>query len=139
MGYFLIQYSVRLVLRIAFQADRVTLDQRLLILEVGMCPCSANHMDKHPRCTLPKTITYDGRGSWAAFYQKFTLYTDEASMTVKQRRNNLCWCLQGKASEIFSTLTQRNPHMDYIELKLERRFGVRDLPETSQIEFQYAK
>ena len=90
---------------------------------------------------VPKTISFDGKGSWGAFYQKFTLFADESRWSSSQRKNNLCMCLQGKASEVFAALTQRDPFMDYFDLvgKLERRFGVRDLPETSQIEFQYAK
>ena len=72
---------------------------------------------------------------------KFSLYADEARWNTMQHKNNLCLCLQGKASEVFAALTQRDPDLDFFELvgKLERRFGVRELPETSQIEFQYAR
>ena len=91
--------------------------------------------------SLPKTIIFDGKGSWVAFYQKFSLFADEACWNAMQFKNNLCLCLQGKASEVFAALTQRDPDLDFFELvgKLERRFGVRELPETSQIEFQYAR
>ena len=91
--------------------------------------------------SIPRTITFDGKGSWAAVYQKFSLYANEAVWSSAQRKKNLCLCLQGKASEIFVALTQRDPDMDIYILvgKLERRFGIRELPETSRIEFQCAK
>ena len=108
---------------------------------VGGRTSSAWDNDGRMPDTLPKTIITDGRGSWAAFYQKFSLYADEARWSSAQRKKNLCLCLQGKASEIFAALTQRDPDMDIFELvgKLERRFGIRELPETSQIEFQCAR
>ena len=42
---------------------------------------------------LPKTITYDGKGSWQAFFAKFTSFADECNWSAKRRKNNLCWCL----------------------------------------------
>ncbi|XP_063954859.1 uncharacterized protein LOC135153918 [Lytechinus pictus] len=90
---------------------------------------------------VPKSISYDGRGSWMAFIQKFNKFADNAQWTTAQRQDNLCWCLQGRASEAFAAVTQRDPGIDYFDLlgKLDRRFGARELPETSQIEFQYAQ
>lgn len=90
---------------------------------------------------LPRTITYDGKGSWKAFIQKFSKFADSAGWTAEQRKDNLCWSLDGRASEVYATLTERDPYLDYFNLltKLERRFGVRELPETSQMEFQCAK
>ena len=108
---------------------------------VGGRTSSAWGNDERMSASLPKTIIFDGKGSWAAFYQKFSLYADEARWSSAQRKKNLCLCLQGKASEVFAALTQRDPDMDIFELvgKLERRFGIRELQETSQIEFQYAR
>ena len=69
--------------------------------------------DERMPATFPKTIIFDSKGSWAAFYQKFSLYADEARWNTTQRNNNLCLCLQGKASEVFAALTQRDPDLDF--------------------------
>ena len=46
------------------------------------------------------------------------------------------WCLDGKASEYYDLLIERNQDMAYMDLirKLEKRFGFRELPETAQEE-----
>ena len=94
---------------------------------------------RHP--TLPKTITYDGKSSWQAFFAKFTSYADECKWSAKQRKNNLCWCLESKASEFYALLVEREPNLEYFDLiqKLEKRFGLRDLPEATQLQFNYAR
>jgi hypothetical protein len=45
------------------------------------------------------------------------------------------WCLDGKASEYYALLVERNQEMGYMDLirKLEKRFGFRELPETAQV------
>jgi hypothetical protein len=56
-------------------------------------------------------------------------------------RDQLCWCLDGKASEYYALLVERNQEMVYMDLirKLEKRFGFRELPETAQVQFNNAR
>ena len=55
-------------------------------------------------------------------------------------RDQLCWCLDGKASEYYALLVERNYDMAYKDLilKIEKRFGFRELPETAQVQFTNA-
>ena len=95
----------------------------------------------HRNPTLPKTITYNGKSSWQAFFSKFTSFADECNWSAKQRKNNLCWCLESKASELYALLSEREPNLEYFDLvkKIEKRFGLRDLPEATQMQFNYAR
>ena len=90
---------------------------------------------------VPRALTYDGRGNWQAFNTKFSLYADECGWDNKQRKNQLCWSLEGKASEYYTMLLSREPHIEYPVLlqRLGRRFAFRELSETSQVQFNYAK
>ena len=49
--------------------------------------------------------------------------------------------LDGKASEYYALLVERNQDMAYMDLirKLEKRFGFRELPETAQVQFNNAR
>ena len=49
--------------------------------------------------------------------------------------------LDGKASEYYALLVERNQEMVYVDLiwKLEKRFGFRELPETAQVQFNNAR
>ncbi len=90
--------------------------------------------------TLPKSISFDGKGDWRAFSTKFTTFAEGQRWSTKERKNNLCWSFEGKASEYYSRLVERDPQIDYFEIlrKMERRFDIRDLPETAQVYFSYA-
>ena len=91
--------------------------------------------------SMPKTISYDGVGSWHAFYAKFRAFASECKWTVKECKNQLLWCLEGKASEFFTLLVDRYPRAEYYDLinRMERRFGYEELPEAIQLEFAYAR
>ena len=56
-------------------------------------------------------------------------------------RDQLCWCLDGKASEMYALLVERNHDMAYKDLiiKIEKQFGFRELPETAQVQFSNAR
>ena len=86
---------------------------------------------------IPRTISYDGTGSWRAFYAKFHSYAEEQQWNGKQRKNYLCWVLQGKASEYFANLVERESTLEYFDLVryLEKRFAEADLPETWRLHF----
>ena len=49
--------------------------------------------------------------------------------------------VDGKASEYYALLVERNQDMAYMDLirKLETRFGFRELPETAQVQFNNAR
>ncbi len=92
------------------------------------------------RPQVPKSISFDGRKDWKAFQTKFNMFADEHQWTANQRKQNLCWCLEDKASEFYSRLVARDPEMDYFAIvnQLARRFDLNELPESSQIHFTYA-
>lgn len=90
---------------------------------------------------IPKAITYDGRSSWQAFYTKFSKYAEVQHWSAKECKDYLCWCLDGKASEFYALLIERNRELEFFDLvrKLEKRFGYKDLPETAHIQFMQAR
>ena len=90
---------------------------------------------------LPKMLKYDGRDSWNAFQMKFQRYAEMRDWTPAECRDNLCFCLEGKASEYYSILLQRDGLMGFRETmqKLEKRFGFAEIPETAQIKLQSLK
>ena len=89
----------------------------------------------HKPVTVPRHISYDGTGSWRSFFVKFTTFAEEQQWTGRQRKNNLCWCLQGKASDYFAMVMEREPNLEYFDLvrRLEKRFSTSDLPSTLRI------
>ncbi len=97
--------------------------------------------DKGRRWQLPKTVKYDGKGNWQAFFTKFARYAEMSGWDAQECKDQLCFCLEGKASEYYALVAERNNEVDYTDLvqKLEKRFGFREIPETAQIQFQNAK
>ena len=91
--------------------------------------------------SLPRTIAFDGMGSWQAFIAKFRLFADESHWDMSQRKNHLCWALDGEASKYTAMILEREPYITYSVLaeKLEKRFTKRELPEVSQMHFTYAR
>ena len=81
----------------------------------------------HKSVSWPKSMVFDGRGSWQAFITKFNLDAEAFGWTLSQRRNRLCWCLGGSASEYVSLLVKHEPHLGFVDLvrKLEKRFASR--------------
>jgi hypothetical protein len=86
-------------------------------------------------------LKFDGKSNWKAFYAKFSRYAEVSEWTEGECREQLCWCLDGKASEYYALLVERNHDMAYKDLilKLEKRFGCRELPETAQVQFNNAR
>ena len=101
---------------------------------------SAERISSRP-VMLPRTITFNGSGSWQAFITKFTSFADEHDWNSRQRKTQLCWCLDGKASEYYASLLEREPNIGYsgIIYKLQVRFGPCELPEVSQMRFTNAR
>ncbi len=90
---------------------------------------------------LPKSLKFDGKSNWKAFYAKFSRYAEVSEWSEGECRDQLCWCLDGKASEYYALMVERNHEMPYRDLlgKLEKRFGFRELPETAQVQFSNAR
>lgn len=92
---------------------------------------------------LPKTLKFDGSDNWKAFQTKFEryMYVELKNWTPLECRDNLCFCLEGKASEYYAIILQRDGIMGYRETmqKLEKRFGYAEIPETAQIKLQSLK
>ena len=89
---------------------------------------------------LPKSICFDGKGDWQSFITKFHAFADKHRWDSSDRQSNLCWVLEGNASEFFTRILKREPTIDYFVLlqRMERRFDLKDLPETSQMLFSSA-
>ncbi len=97
-----------------------------------------NNLKEPPQ--LPKSISYDGKKDWKSFITKFNTFAREQRWNTRERKNNLCWCLDDKAGEFYARLVERDPDLDYFDIldRLERRFDLKELPETAQVYFQYA-
>ncbi|CAG2220118.1 unnamed protein product [Mytilus edulis] len=87
---------------------------------------------------MPKNLKYTGKGNWKAFYTKFTGYAEAAGWTDKQKREQLCWCLEDKASDFYTVLLESNKDIAFstVVTKMVKRFGFQEPQETSQIQFQ---
>ena len=77
--------------------------------------------------SLPMSLKFDGKSNWKAFYATFSHYAEVSEWTEGEYRDQLCWCLDGKASEYYALLVERNQDMAYMDLirKLEKRFDFR--------------
>ena len=55
-----------------------------------------------------------------------------------ESRDNLCFRLQGQASEYYAMFVENegNMHYQYIMKRLEKRFGFAEIPEAAQIKLQ---
>ncbi|VDI42212.1 Hypothetical predicted protein [Mytilus galloprovincialis] len=75
------------------------------------------------------------------FTPKFQRYADRLSWTTTERKDQLCWCLHGKAGDYYANLIDRDQGVDYFDVihKLEKRFNFQDLPETLQVQFMSAR
>jgi len=86
-------------------------------------------------------LKYTGKTSWKVFYTKIRGYAHTAGWTEEQKKDQLLWSLENKAGEYFTSLLERDPLNTYPEIieKLEKRFGLLDVPEMSMIQFQNCK
>lgn len=90
--------------------------------------------------TIPKNLSYDGKGNFSAFRQKFDTYADAYDWSAGECKSCLCWSLTGKASDFYATITEMDEGMtfNHIMTRLEKRFGEKDLDETAQVRFHQA-
>lgn len=90
--------------------------------------------------SLPKSLSYDGKSNWLAFYRKFDRYAEASGWSKDECLDALCWCLTGKAADFYALLTESEERLTYSRVihRLEKRFGSKELPETSYARFQQA-
>jgi hypothetical protein len=79
-------------------------------------------------------LKFDGKSNWKAFYAKFSRYAEVGEWTEGECRNQLCWCLDGKASEYYALLVERNHDMAYkdVIMKIENGLGLENSPKESR-------
>ena len=84
---------------------------------------------------MPNNFTYNGSAKWRSFFKKFSTFADEQGWDAKERKNHLCYSLDGKASDFYASITEKEPDLEYFDLvsKLERIFDFQELPETVQL------
>ena len=84
---------------------------------------------------LPKSLKFTGDGYWDAFQLKFTRYMEMKNWIPAEAKDYLCFALEGKASEYFATIINREAAVGYAEImqKLDKRFGQKEIPRTTQV------
>ncbi|XP_071122022.1 uncharacterized protein [Mytilus edulis] len=90
---------------------------------------------------LQKSLKYDGKTNWQAFYAKFSRLCQVSGWSSGECKDQLCWSLDGKPSEFYALLVERRHDLSYEDLvsKLAKRFGFNELPETAQVQFNIAR
>ncbi|XP_052098908.1 uncharacterized protein LOC127733629, partial [Mytilus californianus] len=83
---------------------------------------------------LQKSLKYDGKTNWQAFYAKFSRLCQVSGWSQGECKDQLCWSLDGKPSEFYALLVERRHDLSYEDLvsKLAKWFGFNELPETAQ-------
>jgi hypothetical protein len=51
------------------------------------------------------SLKFDGKSNWKAFYAKFSRYAEVSEWTEGECRDQLYWCLDGKASEYYAGIS----------------------------------
>ena len=98
---------------------------------------SSKHGDprKHP-----KALRFDGKSNWLSFKKKFDSYRKVMKWSEAESKDYLMWSLEGKALDFFtiSASDMEKYSLRKIMKKLEARFGVKELTETSTARFRQA-
>ena len=100
-----------------------------------------NNNNRHERETVPKTLSYDGKENWNAFETKFRRFAELRDWTPRDCKDNLCIVLKGAASEYFTVLNSRDAGLTFEDfmMKLKKRFGFSEIPETARVKFDSLK
>ena len=88
----------------------------------------------------PKALRFDGNTNWLSFKKKFDSYRKVMRWSEEESKDYLMWSLEGKALD-FLTITKidlEKYSFRKIMKKLETRFGVKELTETSKAKFRQA-
>ena len=72
--------------------------------------------------------------------KKYTLFAHSQGWNDNEMSDNLCWCLEGKASDFYMMYAdnKKTTPFKYWVSKFERRFGFIELPETALINLSNA-
>jgi hypothetical protein len=75
--------------------------------------------------SLPKHLTFNGKGNWSAFRLKFTQYAQACEWTDNECLNGLVWCLRNKALDYYTVISECSETFSYRSLlrRLEERFA----------------
>ena len=73
---------------------------------------------------LSKRIQFDGDGNWRAIIPKYKRYASVCQWTHDAMRDNLLWCLGGKACDFYINTAAINSNISFDDVvtKLEKRF-----------------
>ena len=87
----------------------------------------------------PKALRFDGKTNWLSFKRKFNSYRKVMKWSETESKDYLMWSLEGEALDFF-TITSDIERYSFRRIikKLEARFGVKELTETSKVKFQQA-
>ena len=90
---------------------------------------------------IPKTVNFNGTGNWHAFYRKFDALANTRCWSPAQRLTQLCWCLDGKASDFLEVMMNREPDLQFGEVlyRFTKRYGHQEPVEAAQVEFGSAR
>ena len=82
---------------------------------------------------------FDGKTNWLSFKKKFNSYRKVMKWSETESKDYLMWSLEGKTLDFF-TITSDIEKYSFRRIikKLEARFGVKELTETSKVKFQQA-
>ena len=82
--------------------------------------------------SMPKALCYDRKTNWDNFKRKFLQYAKSCELSWKDCQDVLCWSFTDKDADYYSLITEMGPKADVaaIFMKLEKRFGLKELPET---------
>ena len=99
---------------------------------------SSSHQHGNP-LKHPKALQFDGKTNWLSFKKKFNSYRKVMKWSETESKDYLMWSLEGKALG-FLTINSDIEKYSFrrIVKKLEARFGVKELTETSKVKFQQA-
>ena len=86
--------------------------------------------------SAPK-ISYDGKGDWEVFEEKFQDYAEQMDWTPRECLKCLKWCLTGTAAKFSKSLLKTHKDITF-KKKLGDRFGENDLSTAAFAQFNQA-
>ena len=88
----------------------------------------------------PKALRFDGKTNWLSFKKKFDSYRKVMRWSEKESKDYLMWSLEGKALDflMITKIDLEKYSFRKIMKRLETRFGVKELTETSKAKFRQA-
>ena len=111
------------------------------------CPSSSSDTDtsvhRHHRHGVPrkhpKGLRFDGKSNWRSFKKRFDSFRKVMKWSDTQCKDYLIWSLEDKALDFFTiSIDVESYSFRKIMKKLEKRFGVQELTETSKVKFEQA-